>query len=1574
MPFVPVQSSERKKAFESLVSYDAQESIATRMRIVRTALTVAPPALILWWGGTYVLDAGKLLLAPGVPLGFDYRSPDGVVKLRVEGYAIDPHRWTVAAREFTARRPGGPLLGSVERVDVKGLYPFDLKPVAGIRGVRARVERDSRGLDLARLLPKREGPPSKIPFSVTVRDVRVTYVDKTFSKPITQEVSTDRIVADGMGDDRRYGGVVNLPGVGKAAFRAQQLPNVGITVDVNADRLRLEKLIPILMPGAEAKSLVAYGPLRIDLPDKKDAKVAATLHAEGEGFRYKEYSLDHLVFDGKVSQGGGEGTVEARIADIRARFEGSGTRDGGGGQVVATVPSPRSLPSWVRKYLPARTDFRDARYDGWVGWHGTEGQIDGLAQAARASYGPDSVESIRTRLAYGPTGVAVRGLTALWQGTPIAGDVTYLPKTGAISGAVLAPKVQLAALSNRFGGPKDLSGVIGGTALLSGTTDKPNVEGSVAGKVALQGRSLGNIEARGAWLGGAARVDRVKVNGPLGAIVAGGTVRPDGTLSLKAEARGIRVERLMPEAKGLVSANLMLGGTLTNPKATGRLEAYRLAYSEETLSAAGVDIAADKRSIQLTGLSAVRGTARLRGRMQASLVGKGVKLFDPKSWPLTGRFGVSGIQANEIPGMDAVGDIAGLLTVSGAELSGRVGAPVVIAGIEGDGLIVRGVRMESLRADAHVDRHGATLSNLEANAAGGRVTGSGSFGFADKSGDVDLEVANLQLSRLLTDVSQDVQVVGSVSAPKVHLALANGKLLGSADGTLTGVKVNGELAGDGSWSLNAAGNEVKAEASVGRLEPTLLRAVDFLATYKINEGTLDGVVQAKDLPIKALLAAAASGRSLSENEGDRLNRVSGDFSGTVAFSLSKAGELAVDATDLQASALKYNDSAIKDNDEYNYGTLTAGSVTRRGNRWTVTNTEIKGPAGNYSLSGWFEETGAIQANATGKDVRLTAFAPFVPELGQVAGLGRFDITATGMMGKPVFDGTAGVDGLFAGGSKETMAVSVDKLHVEDGKSEFGGILRYGDRFGGLFTASADWAFENDISDAPLSAKVELGTLTSIDSSDSKKGYRIDPVSLTDIPGLNAYLDPSRGGGTLQGSFTAGGNYKHPKLTGGMNLVAETLGIVVPGNPDRPFKRLDDTLHDVKLGLNFAENNVPVVTASARFERGGTVAMQANIAKTGGDAWETFLSTRDWKALPVDGTVEVKKATARQSIAGANTTASVDGKATINGTAVAPKVTGYFEVSNVEMNLPSLDASTGDSSTSLFDPSFDLTFALLEAGRFRTATADLYLIGDLALKGPLSNPVGVAEFVTDRGSIRLPGGVVRIDKGGQISFVYKRPLAGGAQASADIDLQGRSQVTLTRPGQGTQRYDVTLDMRGDLLRENGLKFDATSDPSDLSKDEILNALGRTDLLSSISAGGSSTERNVRNAFVGFALPGLLDNFTGGVAHGLGLDYLNLEYNEFDQATVAFGSALGPDFSFQGRKQIGTPTPGYRSVYDLRLSYSARRILPKLNRFSFTVGTDQDRPWKTSIEYGTRFGGGGKGKVQPKHVLFPAVKRP
>jgi len=104
---------------------------------------------------------------------------------------------------------------------------------------------------------------------------------------------------------------------------------------------------------------------------------------------------------------------------------------------------------------------------------------------------------------------------------------------------------------------------------------------------------------------------------------------------------------------------------------------------------------------------------------------------------------------------------------------------------------------------------------------------------------------------------------------------------------------------------------------------------------------------------------------------------------------------------------------------------------------------------------------------------------------------------------------------------------------------------------------------------------------------------------------------------------------------------------------------------------------------------------------------------------------------------------------------------------------------------------------------------------------------------------------------------------------------------------------------------------------------------------------------------FVVPTLLDPLTAQIAKGVGLDYLNLEYNLFDQASVAFGKDLGAGFSIIGSRQLSEPPPGFTPRFDFRVIYRPRRLPGALRQIRFFFGADQERPWKLGLDYGIRF---------------------
>jgi len=243
-----------------------------------------------------------------------------------------------------------------------------------------------------------------------------------------------------------------------------------------------------------------------------------------------------------------------------------------------------------------------------------------------------------------------------------------------------------------------------------------------------------------------------------------------------------------------------------------------------------------------------------------------------------------------------------------------------------------------------------------------------------------------------------------------------------------------------------------------------------------------------------------------------------------------------------------------------------------------------------------------------------------------------------------------------------------------------------------------------------------------------------------------------------------------------------------------------------------------------------------------------------------------------------------------------------------------------------------------------------LAGQGTLKGTLDNPKMQAVVTLEKGSVRLPAALLRLDQGGTVKIDYgiQSPRA----ASAVVDLEGNTSVTASRYGDlDVQRYDISLAIKGDLLQDKGLNLTASSDPPDLSQERIMGILGETDLLQSLSYAGK--ENTAVQAALLSTVPTLLDPWTGQIAQGLGLDYLNLEYSAFDQASVTFGKILGSGLTVEGNRQLSEPPPGFAARYDLRILYRPRRLPGAFHQFRFFFGADQDRPWKLGVEYGVRF---------------------
>jgi hypothetical protein len=457
-----------------------------------------------------------------------------------------------------------------------------------------------------------------------------------------------------------------------------------------------------------------------------------------------------------------------------------------------------------------------------------------------------------------------------------------------------------------------------------------------------------------------------------------------------------------------------------------------------------------------------------------------------------------------------------------------------------------------------------------------------------------------------------------------------------------------------------------------------------------------------------------------------------------------------------------------------------------------------------------------------------------------------------------------------------------------------------------------------------------------------------------------------------------GTLAKPKVEGAIELYAEELQFV-GGGAIAP--KIDPSLRNVLISLKVEDPNNPTarldVTANSRQS---AVQTKPNLVAFLEVPIRDLLETPDPKAKagtrersplegrPVKGSLAMDLLDIRQSFADGsfgelrlNTPSPV----VISGTAESPSIVGRIELSKVKTAIPPFAPSEGGGEAPPVDPRFDLTLALVEPAEIRVPLARLQLEGAASIKGQLTKPIVRSELVVRDGSVNLPGGEVKVDRGGTISLIYEAKSELAVDARLETNMVGRTRITTLRNNAIPERYEAILTFRGNLLVEEGLQYTAISEPAGLTQQEIINRLGRIDLIESLAAGqsGGDFNRDLQNMVTAFAVPTLTGGLTNPLSKSLGFDYLTIDYNGVEQFSAAAAKSFGSSWFFFGRTQLSEPLPGQPQQFDYRFVYRPRQGSNFIQSLSFSLGFDQDRPYKLSIDYSNRFGTGSYRMKEP-----------
>lgn len=1489
-----------------------------------------PTLILALWGGAYVWSCLSALSGGGVPIHYTHVTPAGQLDIRVGSLTYDPDLGTGTLRNLEIRDSRGTVLLLAQSASVSGVGFNDLRnqlPIRVVaRGVFAYVERDATGkLTFLKYVPEPTEAVKGPPISFEVSEARLAFSDN-YSKTIwNRTVATKKVIVDVSGD--YWGASLREPKIGadvpqgdihlRGSSSGLQITGALNQTDVmpfvshiaeTPDRSSIEWLRDF-----DADSLVVSGPVQVDVATKGPVTFLGQLDVRATRIRYGEYSAEGATFKGVVSADGLAGAVQAKQQATAV----SGTIEVGWsdafsafGRAEILAGSVAQLPAWLRRLVPKDLKFRNGRYSGAFAATDDDLTLDGDLQAGQLVFGNEKFNRISGRVRTSLNKASFWVEQSDWMGAPVSGLVSFDLKTGQLSGGVRAA-TRVETVGKRFG-LLNVTGPVVVAALVSGSQKKPELRILAQGDLtARQGNRifpLGNFKAAGTYANDLFLLDRFTLSGQQGHLVSTGSWTPStDALRLNILADGIPLGAFAENIEGQAAVVGKIGGTAGSPVAIGKLEAFDALLFDQRLPVFQSDVMGNRNGLVANNLRAVKGAGRLFGGVSLEF-GTGM---------IKGK-----IEGRDIQVSDVLGDeYAGVITLEKGTLGGTLDQPILSGKLLGKNILTHGIRLDEAEATGRIVGKVAEVDEAIISDEGGNVSLAGAYDMRAKSGSFTGELSNFPLGAIASNLHADSSISGRASG-KALVELSSDGLAGlSADGQWLGMRANDVPIGSGSWAITFDGKDWRGSTAIGEID-RFIEVTDLRLTPETKE--VSGQLETLNFRLEDLFGV--SRRYLFKKQEEQSELLSGleGLSGLLTTSVQVSGTLddpIVSAEKVDLTALSLNGDAS--------GTIQASARREKG-KWTIPSLVWNGGPADFKANGTIEEQGELNLDGEIRNVNTKWLANIDPRLGRFVGEADVSFSAAGATASP-----------------EIRASFSYRQAVSESKADDRQIdMLLGIREGAI---SAEGSYYVDGFSGNLSLNVPFKYPFQILTDQEVTGFiGLPNRNLKDLVTAFPSLDAAKTDGNITGRLNIGGRWGDLKLTGQVLLNAPRISV----------SGWQTDLTSLTASATIANNRLTIVS-SADSDKGGSLALRNLTADLG--RIEDYLnqSLEAMLDIPISGSFEANslhiiQKQPRQS----EVDVYADGEIVVSGTARSPLLTSVkpIQVISADVLLPSEFASGTARQPLVVTPRFDLGVILSNPARFRAGSGDFRLTGGAALRGDLNAPDLRADLEVEKGIISLPNAKITLDSGGIITLIYKGARFGDSNVRADVDLQGRTGITAPTFGQdGVERYTVFLDIKGNILTEGGLKLTAQSDPPGLSQEQILNILGQGEILGGRGSDRQSLplQQQLQNALTQIALPAFLDSYTTQFAQRVGLDYFAFEYNTFERITVTAAKYLGSGFSLVFRRQLSEPLPGEVAKFDLRLSYRPRFTRGQFRRISFSVGMDQDRPWKISMEYSFRF---------------------
>ena len=1587
---------------------------------VRILVKVLPVGLISVAGALHIYNCVETLLSPGTGFTTKYPTKTGYLTITCRTYSIDLAQQTVVAEQLVIRNSDGSLLARVPHLIATGIaIDQGLAPKVQLKDAELWVTRDAKGeLDVLNLFPKTESTKSQQPWQVSVRDSILHFHDLTVPGGIRNELTVETGNFVGLGDNIEGGATADVPGLikGQIGFKKS-----GLTTTIFGKKVsgHLGPIIARLRAGLEKTSIKSIDPLRLESGiatgdfsatfGNGKPQFLANITADAKSPQWSTYRADSVHFAGTVSEKGLVGKAKVAEKSLKGDIDGTLNYEKGvkfAGNVKFSGLTPANLEAAKLK-LPKDITF-------------TTADSQGLLTYAAGHFGWNGKTTLTSSTLYGIKVPHIDGdvslvgdqLLATIRQTPIGatlvdGNLGINLKTKAIAGAFSTPQLDAKDFSKWL--PTNvLESKARLVGLIDGTLTRPNVlvKGTLDPKIKLADRTLSynpaDVVLR--FDGNIFTLDRLSMVDDTGSVYASGKIDLKKGINVKVVANNVDLGKLATTTSGKVDIQGQITGLPKDLKYGGKVQGYRIGYDgiPGSIVALATDFSGDAKSILLKDIDAMKGASQITGRL-------GIGFEDHK---LDGLFAVNGIEVSDL----YRGPVGGILDFKDVAVSGTFAKPQVNGSFAAKKILAYNFAADSAVGKINYDGERFRISEASAKVSNGSLTDiSGELVAKTKTGKVAAKFRKLDLTDISQTMRQNLKEAGNdalydllgqlaikgATSGSFDIGINDGKFASlTSNGRVDDVLLNKAVIGSGDWDASFNGNTWQGDAFIGSLAEYF--RIDN-GSFTPSTGTIGGEFLSYKIPLHELIVAAEPRLNLSPEALDQLNKVNGKLGTLVQFSGTAAHPI-IEIPEFEISSIALESDDI--------GTFTA-KASFANNLFTMKDGLLLGPkqnklsvpfVGNITLPDSVsvpDGTAKIAGTATADKLAdwgranlnfagsifgfpVSKFASLAPSLKDVDVLvTQANFNVTGTVDKPLVGSHVNISaGIAPDRKKVTTGLLASRLKFEGDISTSPGQNKLSD----LTQIATKGTFKFNSIQGNLDANFYANSAHEIDKQapllvSAKLDGDRDVTEFFKGEGLTL----GEKGAHLKGGFDIGGTYAQRTFAGGLDFNLDSLKITNPqpmiGKPiDTILRNIASSAtieNDAKSGyvvhtkLSTA-SNYNFSSPGQKIPNLGTVALDAKIPIDdfridGGDitAWNNRTINEGTLAF---NNLGLFQSFAQNTFAQATIFTETGKPVKIAGTVSRPKISGDIFFDDVKTVIPTLLATKGGTDQSPIEPEFDLRFFANSPMSIKTSLTSVIAKGSGSIKGTLSNLKADALLTVDKGDLLLPGGNVKLSPDGTITLRYDNS-AFNNQAQLIADLHGETSLTALKNGITPERYDISIDIKGDLLNQsgpasnssslpsdvrNGLTLTAVSTPGDLTQDRILQLLGRTDLLQSLLQSGvnSSIENDLKNAGFGVFVPSFFRGVTNDLAKSFHLDYLDVDYNAFEQASVSFVKTLGKGFFIQGRQQLFQPLPGQPIAYDFRLAYRPRRGPNSIQALSFSIGTDQLRPYKLSVDYTNR----------------------